>query len=261
MLKSFLFELGCAVASYREKGPYISSKTVQNDVIEITLLYTNDTGNLSVGLKRTHDGRHRQSRHFFPSIFEGLNKCFTGKNGRVLFFASFESILGSAVQYEYLGGIPTYPSIGSASPAGSIQLRLDSACRSRILEQRANSYFQRIGRLAGKQSTSSFCHQLFYPLLFRYSLGHDDIPELKNWIALLVEAMQEISMNTIENACSLPFQVNLPESTIVDSSHVKFLRFIAYQCFDWFVRPKKTEPEKRSIETQTVRGAKRRWSV
>ena len=92
----------------------------------------------------------------------------------------------------------------------------------------------------------------------RYSLGHEDVPELKNWMALLVEAIQDMSVNTIENACALPFQASLPESTIVDNAHVKFLRFLAYQCFDWFVKPKETEPVKRSVEPKT--NCTRRWS-
>ena len=237
MLKTFLFELGCAVGSYREKKGSQPVKTVQNDIVEITMLYSNENGDLSFGLERTHDGKHKQSKRFFPSVFKNLNQCFTGKTGRVLFFASFESILGSAVTYEYLGGIPTYPSLSSNSPAGSIQLRLESAARSCVLKQRALSYFQTIGRLIGKQSTAHFSHQLFYPLLFRYATGHNDVPDLQDWIALLLDSMERMTVNAVENTCALPFHANLPETVVVDSAQVKFMRFLAYQCFDWFVKP------------------------
>ena len=240
MLKLFLFELGCAVGSYREKKSCQHAKTIQNDVVEISLMYSNHTGELSFGLERTHDGRNKQTKRFFPSVFRNLNHYFTGKTGRVLFFASFESILGSAVTYEYLGAVPTFPSLASDSPAGLIQLRLESAARARVLEQRAGSYFQKIGRLIGKQSTAHFSHQLFYPLLFRYATGHrNDMPDLQNWITSLLDAMQRMSVNAVENACALPFHANLPETVAIEESQVKIMRFLAYQCFDWFVKPVK----------------------
>ena len=67
LLKTFLFELGCAVGSYREKKSSHEIKTVQNDIVEITMLYSNETGDLSFGLQRTHDGKkHKQTKHFPP---------------------------------------------------------------------------------------------------------------------------------------------------------------------------------------------------
>ena len=216
LIKSFLYTVGGAVTSFRYKHYKDKLDITRKDINEITILYDNFEGNLSFGIDQdigSDINVQKQTRKFFPMLFVGLNKCFAKPGGKVCFFLGIRSHLGSAVQFEYAGSIPSLPAISKATQTGVIQLRLDSAARATILRQRSNSYFQKIYRWGLRKSTASYAHSMFYPLIVRFLFGHtNDIP--KHYSEFLITEFLRVTERLgpfmLEQQTALPFRVELP---------------------------------------------------
>ena len=89
MLKLLLLELGAATATYKDSHGNFD----QRDFIEILVFYDNTNGNVSFGVRRTH--QEETTINYFPMIFRGLHRFM---QGRVLLYICFKAIFGCAFQ-------------------------------------------------------------------------------------------------------------------------------------------------------------------
>ena len=229
LLKTLLFELSIATTTFQMGNEQEwAPADMTCDIEEIILLYDNSEGNISMGLRRT-DPQNTQNTRFFPLVFHGLNRFFTG---RVILYTCFRAIFGTSITIEFLGSIPPLPSILGETLAGRANLSLQNASRYAILLSRASSYMQAIGKFALNCSAAHYAFLYFYPILARSSQGIQDIncpALLRLWLNLKAQNLERYE----EQRSRLKFKCHFPQKIAVDRNAVKYLRYISYNAFNY----------------------------
>ena len=230
LLKTLLFELSIATMTFKQKSAAsMVPSNISNDIDEILIFYDNSEGNISLGIRRT-DRRATQTTRFFPLIFRGLNNFFTG---RVILYICFRAIFGCSISIEFLGSIPSVPSLLGDTLKGTMTRKLQNMVRFRILLYRAKSYMQTIGQFTLKCSAAHYAFHIFYPILIRSARGIEGI-DCRKLLKLWLELKELHLLQYEEERHRLSFKPYFPEKVPLEKTDAKILRFLSYNTFQYF---------------------------
>ena len=227
LLKRLLIELSIACMSFPKS---IEKDASIRKVIEILIFYENEKGDVSFSVKRSGPG---QQKFHFPLVFKNIKKFFKGK---LLLYFCFKAVFGVSIKLEYLGMIPTFPSITIQHPNGRISANLRNMSRFAILKMRAKSVMQAMGCFAMRTNPATFAYEYWLPMLFRVYRGHSDIPIVQ--LRRLFQEWRELKERHLSKRREIRhrqyFASYFPSRVEVENAHVKILRFLSYQSVDYF---------------------------
>ena len=220
-----LFQLGIAGSTFKT-----SNGNEKGNIEEILTYYDNSEGNISFGIKRKNLG-HSENVNFFPFIFRNLAKYFDGK---LSFYFAFKGVLGTAVNLEYLGSIPTLPSLSGNSSNTRWQLSLANAARDAILKTKISSYRHPSARSIFYPTNQTLAHKCCFPIVLRMNIGDDD---LVTFFALLemIDALKDPNLTSRQiDRIRLNFATRFSERIPALICYSRFLTHLTFNCYDFF---------------------------
>ena len=232
LLKQLLVELSIACMSFPKlnQGVAQAKQADVRKVLEILMFYENENGNVSFSVKRTGYG---QKIFHFPLVFKNIKKFFKGK---LLLYFCFKAVFGISFKLEYLGMIPSYPSISNEHPNGRIHTNLRNMSRFSVLKARGESVIQALGGFAMRTNPATFAYEYWLPMLFRIYRGQNDIPVER--LRRLFQEWRELKARHLPKHKEIRhrqyFASYFPSRIDVERADMKILRFLSYQTVDYF---------------------------
>ena len=135
---------------------------IPHNVHEIVAYYDNSQGNIGFSFSRSNP-KNQIQRKTFHNIFTGTKTL--QMDGKVVFYYSIQSIAGRAYKAQYLGGIPTLPSLTRNSINGAFQLSLQRKTRWAMLRRRSSHLLQKVSRAVLHWNPQEFSYHLWLPAL------------------------------------------------------------------------------------------------